>query len=71
MFFPEGNMLQFECTAQLSISTLITQNKLSLNYLWLCQFCLRPNEAFFSSFSLSLCLNMADDSLSAEQSQSN
>lgn len=33
MFFPEGNMLQFECTAQLNISTLITQNKLSLNYL--------------------------------------
>lgn len=71
MFFPEGNMLQFECTAQLNISTLITQNKLSLNYLWLCQFCLRPNEAFFFLF-LSLSLSEhGDDSLSAEQSQSN
>lgn len=69
MFFPEGNMLQFECTAQLNISTLITQNKLSLNYLWLCQFCLRPNEAFFFLF-LSLSEH-GDDSLSAEQSQSN
>lgn len=70
MFFPEGNVLQFECTAQFNISTFITQNKLCLNYLWLCQFCLKPNEAFFFSLSLSLSEH-DDDSLSAEQSQSN